>query len=93
MINEKGKWLVKGKVKALKEPSNEYLDSKSAEELEQEVESQKQEILTELSQLDKTITRPLEEYFESVNYTPHSKVIEVVNRKKQLREQLKNLEV
>ena len=60
-------------------------------DLEEYVDEGKQEILRELEQLDKTITRLLEEYFESVNYTPHSKVAEVVERKKELREQLSTL--
>ena len=52
----------------------------------------KQEILTELSELDKIITRQNEQVYIDTNVTPsYQPMVEAVARKTELRNQLKNL--
>ena len=91
MVDDKGRWLVKGKVKALKEPSQEYTDKKNLEIEKESLNKQKQDILRELKELDKEIPRILEDIIEHTNFTPHKNKSDIIDRKKQLREQLKNL--
>ena len=92
MINEKGKWLVKGNVKALKEPSENYIQEKNIKIEEEALNKQKQDILRELKELDKEIPRIIEDIIEHINYTPHKSKSDIIDKKKQLRQQLKNLE-
>lgn len=48
-------------------------------------------IKAELTELDNSINRATEDLYEASNITPYESVQEVINRKKELREELKTL--
>ena len=51
------------------------------------------EILAELAELDNTINRATEDLYTLTNTTPYQKTAEVIARKEELRQELKELEV
>lgn len=69
-----------------KEEAEPYI--KSEEEIKKERVS---EIKAELEQLDKTINRATEDLYILTNSTPYSSVAEVISRKNELRQELKEV--
>lgn len=61
---------------------------KTEEELNQE---RIEEIKTELQELDKTINRATEDLYSLTNVTPYQTVQETIDRKNELRQELKNI--
>ena len=51
------------------------------------------EILAELEELDTTINRATEDLYKLTNTTPYQKTADVIARKEELRQELKELEV
>ena len=63
---------------------------KTQEEINKE---RTEEIKNELSELDNTINRATEDLYTLTNTTPYQKTAEVIARKEELRQELKELEV
>ena len=61
---------------------------------QEEINSERaEEIKTELTELDTTINRAIEDLYKLTNTTPYQKTAEVIARKEELRQELKELEV
>ena len=61
---------------------------------QEEINSERaEEIKTELTELDTTINRATEDLYKLTNTTPYQKTAEVIARKEELRQELKELEV
>lgn len=61
---------------------------------QEEINSERaEEIKTELTELDSTINRATEDLYKITNTTPYQKTADVVARKEELRQELKELEV
>ena len=82
----------KKKFKFNEDCSDIVITETEEETLEKNKVKQKQGILKELAQLDKEIPRIIEDIIEHTNYTPHESKQSIIDKKKQLRQQLKNLE-
>ena len=61
---------------------------KTAEEIKEE---RANEIKIELEELDKTINRATEDLYTLTNSTPYASVAEVISRKNELRQELKEV--
>ena len=70
---------------------HEIEDATSKQDLLEKIEIQKQAIYDELAQLDKDVPRLLEDIIEFINFIPHSSKLEKINKKKELRQKLKDL--
>lgn len=68
-------------------------------EIEEEISQEEinlkraEEIKSELIELDTTINRATEDLYKLTNTTPYEKTLEVIQRKEELRQELKELEV
>ena len=61
---------------------------------QEEINSERaEEIKTELTELDTTINRATEDLYKLTNTTPYQKTADVIARKEELRQELKELEV
>ena len=61
---------------------------------QEEINSERaEEIKTELTELDTTINRATEDLYTLTNTTPYQKTADVIARKEELRQELKELEV
>lgn len=62
--------------------------AKTDEEIKKERE---EEIKAELAELDKTINRATEDLYVLTNLTPYESITKVINRKNELRKELKEM--